>query len=54
MAGEKDELDNFYIALKSNRWDDFRPHLAEKVKELAFREVYVTGRSERDICLRIK
>ncbi len=40
--------------LPANRWDDFRPHLAEKVKELAFREVYVTGRSERDICLKIK
>ncbi len=40
--------------LPANRWDDFRPLLAEKVKELVFREVYVTGRSERDICLRIK
>jgi len=40
--------------LPANRWDDFRLLLAEKVKELAFCEVYVTGRSERDICLRIK
>lgn len=40
--------------LPANRWDDFRPQLAEKVKELAFREVYVTGRSQCDICLKIK
>ena len=41
--------------LPTDRWGDFRAQLAQKVKELAFVEVYVTGRSHgRDICLRIK
>ncbi len=41
--------------LPADRWGNFRAHLAEKVKELAFPEVYVIGRSGgRDICLRIK
>ncbi len=41
--------------LPADRWDNFQAPLAEKVKELAFAEVYVTGRSDgRDICLRIK
>lgn len=41
--------------LPTDRWGDFREHLAQKVKELAFSEVYVTCRSHgRDICLRIK
>ncbi len=41
--------------LPADRWDNFRVPLAETVKDLAFPEVYVTGRSgDRDICLRIK
>ena len=41
--------------LPADRWSNFRAPLAEKVKELAFPEVYVTGRNgDRDICLRIK
>ena len=41
--------------LPADRWSYFRAPLAEKVKDLAFPEVYVTGRSgDRDICLRIK
>ena len=45
--------------LRADRWDDFRAHLAERVKELAITEVYVTGRGsdggiDRGICLRIK
>ncbi len=41
--------------LPADRWDNFRVPLAEKVKDLAFPEVYVTGRSgDRDICLKIK
>ncbi len=40
--------------LAAERWDEFRAQLAEKVKELAFSEIYVTGRSKRDICLRIQ
>ena len=41
--------------LPADRWGNFQAPLAEKVKELAFSEVYVTGRSDdRDICLRIK
>ncbi len=41
--------------LPADRWGDFRAPLAQKVRELAFAEVYVTGRSHgRDICLRIK
>ena len=40
--------------LPADRWGDFQPLLAEKVKDLAFSEVYVTGASDRDICLRIK
>ena len=38
----------------ADRWNDFQPLLAEKAKELAFSEVYVTGVSDREICLRIK
>ena len=41
--------------LPADRWGNFRVPLAEKAKELAFPEVYVTGRNgDRDICLRIK
>lgn len=41
--------------LARDRWGDLRVPLAAKVKELAFPEVYVTGRSDnRDICLRLK
>ncbi len=41
--------------LPADRWGNFRAPLAETVKDLAFPEVYVTGRSgDRDICLRIK
>ncbi len=41
--------------LPADRWGNFRAPLAEKVKDLALLEVYVTGRSgNRDICLRIK
>lgn len=41
--------------LPADLWDNFRVQLSEKVKELAFPEVYVTGRSsDRDICLRIR
>lgn len=41
--------------LPAERWRNFRPPLAEKVKELAFGEVYVTGRTHGcDVCLRIK
>ena len=41
--------------LPADRWGNFQASLTEKVKELAFSEVYVTGRSgDRDICLRIK
>ncbi len=41
--------------LPADRWSYFRAPLAEKVKDLAFSEVYVTGRSgDRDICLRIR
>ncbi len=41
--------------LPADRWGYFRAPLAEKVKDLAFAEVYVTGRSgDCDICLRIK
>ncbi len=43
------------VTLPAERWDNFRTPLSKKVKELAFPEVYVTGRSSgRDICLRIK
>lgn len=41
--------------LPASRWGDFQKPLSEKVKDLAFSEVYITGRSsESDICLRIK
>ena len=40
--------------LPADRWGNFRADLAQQVKELAFAEVYLTGRSDRDICLRIK
>ena len=41
--------------LPADRWGNFRAPLAEKVKDLAFSEVYVTGRSgDCGICLRIK
>ena len=41
--------------LPADRWGNIRAPLAEKAKELAFPEVYVTGySSDRDICLRIK
>lgn len=41
--------------LPTDRWKNLRAPLAEKVRELAFSEVYVTGRSDKgDICLRIK
>ncbi len=40
--------------LPTDRWGKFTAALSEEVKELAFPEVYVTGRgSDGDICLRI-
>ena len=41
--------------LPADRWGIFKAPLAETVRDLAFHEVHVTGRSsDRDICLRIK
>ena len=40
--------------LPPNRWDDFWEPLANEVEKLTFDEVYVTGRSNQEICRRIK
>ena len=40
--------------LPGNRWDDFWKALANEVGKFTFNEVYVTGRSDQEICQRIK
>lgn len=40
--------------LPANRWGNFQASMAENVKSLMFSEVYITGRSDHEICLQIK
>jgi hypothetical protein len=41
-------------ALASSRWFAMRTALAEPVKNLSFSEIYLVGRSDEDLCLKLK
>ena len=54
FTGDTLLIDASLETLPGNRWDDFWKALANEVGKLTFDEVYVTGRSDQEICRRIK